>query len=288
MTKFSDQIDWETTVGKVAYGDDGFAVRRGFGVFAIVIFVAVAIIGVVWLLIEQLSRNPSGIFKLIAPLVFVAFVVVRLYQRLMVRSASELLGRDRRQPVLYLRSFEEDETSVVGADGVYERDDTFERKLTKHLSRVGPVIAVGKPGSLIPPFGACRVNLDPEGERWKDAVSTLIGIARLVVIRCTGRLGEGTLWELRTLLECAPPDKLILVLTPTLKNCDTEVYMSAYRPFWEQTHALFAKPLPQDPQKAKFLAFDADRSPLLIYTVGEFVQKLGNSSGQERNAAKKS
>jgi hypothetical protein len=287
MTKLSDQIDWETTVRQVAYGDDGFVRRRELGVLAIVIFVVVGIIAIVLLVIEQVNHNASGVFKLIAPLVFVAFVVVRLYQRLMVRSASELLGHDKRQPVLYLRSFEEDETSVSGAKGVYERDDTFERKLTKSLSRVGPVIAVGKPGSLVPPFGACRVNLNPEGESWKDAVRTLIGIARLVVIRCTGKLGEGTLWELRTLLECAPPEKLILVLTPTLKNCDTDLYMSAYSPFWEQTHALFAKPLPQDPKKAKFLAFDANHNPRFIYTVGEFVQKLSLSPGQERNAAKK-
>jgi hypothetical protein len=77
------------------------------------------------------------------------------------KSASdELASAGARRPILYLRSFEIDEDtsrpSILEFFGILLATSTPEQKLAQQLSRVGPVIAIGRPGEALPPLGAAR------------------------------------------------------------------------------------------------------------------------------------
>jgi hypothetical protein len=105
--------------------------------------------------------------------------------------------------VLYLRSFDDDRRAAV-----IKGDLTEEELLVQLLGRIGTVVAVGRPGEVIRPVGAHRVYL-PDGD-WQSAVETLLGTARLVVIR-TGRSG-GLLWELKRVVESLRPEQLLVAV----------------------------------------------------------------------------
>ncbi len=108
-----------------------------------------------------------------------------------------------RPPVLYLRSFEDDQRAAR-----IKGELTEEEHLGKVLSQIGPFVAVGRPGEAIPAVGAARVYLgDAE---WQSTVEDLLRTARLVLIR-TGRT-TGLEWELARAVRLVPPERLVLVV----------------------------------------------------------------------------
>jgi hypothetical protein len=102
---------------------------------------------------------------------------------------------------LYLRSFDDDTTAAR-----LKGELTEEEHLVRVLSFFGPVIAIGKPGEVLPLAGAQRIYVSDDG--WQQQVTALIGRARLVVIR-TG-LSPGLRWELDAVIEKAPPERILL------------------------------------------------------------------------------
>jgi hypothetical protein len=106
-------------------------------------------------------------------------------------------------PVLYLRSFDDDQRSSR------TKGNLTEEELLVHLmGHFGPVMAVGRPGEAIRPVGAQRVYL--RDADWQQVVEDLIRRARLVVMR-TGRT-SGLQWELSRALEALQPEQLIVVV----------------------------------------------------------------------------
>ena len=76
-------------------------------------------------------------------------------------AAQQLIARDTRPPVLYLRSFGDDSTAgrVVGGghllfSGWTLGFSTEEEQLSSAFSAIGPFIAIGKPGEKLPELGA--------------------------------------------------------------------------------------------------------------------------------------
>jgi len=140
----------------------------------------------------------------------------RRAQRLDAFSADEVLRRDRRAPVLYLRSFADDgaaafERAQPGWRGRWRHRLGFatpEQELADLLDSVGPLVAIGKPGESLPELGAARLYVGHD--RWQAEVLQLIGRSALVVLR----LGEsaGVLWELEQVLALVPRQRLILVV----------------------------------------------------------------------------
>jgi hypothetical protein len=106
-------------------------------------------------------------------------------------------------PVLYLRSFDDDQRSSRTKGNLTE-----EELLVHLLGHFGPVMAVGRPGEAIRPVGAQRVYL--RDADWQQVVEDLIRRARLVVMR-TGRT-SGLQWELSRALEALQPKQLIMVV----------------------------------------------------------------------------
>jgi hypothetical protein len=106
-------------------------------------------------------------------------------------------------PVLYLRSFRDDE-----AAGMMIGKLTEEEHLAKVLSRIGPVVAIGRPREYRPRLGASRIYRTDE--EWRGSVQLMLQSARLVVIR-TG-LSAGLLWEIESAVRMIPPHRLLVIV----------------------------------------------------------------------------
>ena len=120
--------------------------------------------------------------------------------------AIEHVESDDRPPVLYLRSFDDDRQGSRIKGSLSE-----EEHLGKVLSQIGPFVAVGRPGELLPEAGASRVYV---GEAdWQTTVEDFLQRARLVIIR-TGRTG-GLEWEIERSVRLLDPTRLVLLVDNT-------------------------------------------------------------------------
>lgn len=117
--------------------------------------------------------------------------------------AREYLESLDRPPVVYLRSFDDDERGAR-----IKGELTEEEHLGKVLSQLGPFTAVGRPGEPLPAMGAARVYLGDD--EWQAAVEKLMERARLVVIR-TGRT-NGLEWEVERAARLLTPERLVLLV----------------------------------------------------------------------------
>jgi hypothetical protein len=103
-------------------------------------------------------------------------------KRHLVPLGEKTRNEDRRSPIVYLRSFAEEET--VGED---------ERVLAKIMGEAGPFVAIGKPGDTLPPLGASRFYV-PDSD-WKRFVTRLLNEAALVLVLAGRTPGLG--WEIQ-------------------------------------------------------------------------------------------
>ena len=143
--------------------------------------------------------------------------------------AHTVMAQDRRPPILYLRSFSEDETqeplntSIPASDPIsavaaliFTRvlgsaagaASTQEETLAKFMRRHGPLVAIGDPREDLPDLGAARLYVDDC--KWQLAVLELMAKSRLVVIR--PGTGQGLQWEIKQAIEKVPSEKLVLWL----------------------------------------------------------------------------
>lgn len=130
-------------------------------------------------------------------LLFVAYVLHERGKRHLQPDATTALADDRRPPVLYLRSFDDDEKA--GAD---------ELALASIFEDVGPFVAIGRPGDKLPPLGAARFYV--EDDKWRGAVDDLLRRAALVLLRA-GKT-QGLLWELRQSRKRLSPAHLAVLI----------------------------------------------------------------------------
>ena len=131
------------------------------------------------------------------------------------RSAEEALAADPRAPVVYLRSFEVDPHVLVTAPNRAAKARALlsyasvspEQELAFILDRVGPVIAIGKPGEPLPELGAARRYVSDD--RWRDVVHTMMREAALVVIRAGET--QNLWWEVEQALSICARRRVIIV-----------------------------------------------------------------------------
>jgi hypothetical protein len=125
--------------------------------------------------------------------------------------AQEVRAQDRRPPILYFRSFMDEELMLERPLSMVQRlrqgSRTLEEVVVDRLWSDGPVIAVGRPVAEISPLGAAREYI--EGPDWQARVSTLLAECSFAVTV----LGEteGLLWEYRSLAAKRMP---LLVVLP--------------------------------------------------------------------------
>ncbi len=147
-------------------------------------------------------------------LALVAWRLWRRSRRHEAISADEALARDPRPPVVYLRSFRDDGEAVIeGGTPIHwalraTRAGSDEETMADILARLGPVIAVGKPGEPLPELGAARVYVSHD--QWQQRVIALMQQAQLVVIRVGS--SQGVMWEIEQALAQVPRQRLVLAL----------------------------------------------------------------------------
>jgi hypothetical protein len=208
----------------------------------------------------------DGFVLLLAlPLALARWMILK-GKRLAAKRAEQVLAEDTRPPVVYLRSFR-DEDADKGLAGVLQSGAATAGKPLAHsivawgtreqealavlLGQVGPYVAVGKPGEPVPEVGAARMYL--HDDKWQAEASKLIGEARLIVVRAGAT--EGLRWEVGQLVRRARPTTLLFVL-PTIAE--------QYAGFRRWASEVLPQPLPVAQPEGRLLVFDPDWRPNVL------------------------
>lgn len=147
-----------------------------------------------------------------------AFWLWKTGKQLRVISADELMKLDPRPPVLYLRSFQAD----AHADKAMQSRSaaqwlpmslpqnlvTEEEQIAQLMTRVGPFVAIGRPGERLPQLGASR--LYATDDTWQGIILDLFQRSRLIVMR-VGET-EGFWWEVANASTLPDPTKVVFLL----------------------------------------------------------------------------
>jgi hypothetical protein len=180
-------------------------------------------------------------------LVFTVSLVRRQARRYRFNSQRRI-SRDKRDPVLYLRSFYDDyEENSERIDRM-----TAEELLTSVLNEVGPVVAVGKPTDELALLGAARVYF--KDEDWQANISYLISISQLVVIHAN--ISEGLEWEIAAARERLKSQPQKLLISFLLWNAqDKATRQDLYESFRKRAAKLLECSMPEKIGDASFMYF---------------------------------
>jgi len=192
-------------------------------------------------------------------LAYIGNYLVQLGKQSMAESASELLDHDKRPPVLYLRSFQQDgeATKETTKGNWYLPSRGVEEDLADALRAVGPVVAIGKPGETLPEVGAARMYVD--NEHWQETVLRLMDSAKLVVL-WPGET-QGFCWEMKQVLERVSPGHLLLYFPNDAVNTDAKKqYAAWHKKISELTMCSF----PEDIGRSRFIWIDPSGNVLVL------------------------
>jgi hypothetical protein len=114
------------------------------------------------------DRLAGPVSNLVTLVNLLAFGLLIRSKRYFQTSADALLDVDRRAPILFLRSFEDDERVKFGSEQQHLLDFSVETRLANHLMRFGPFIAIGSPLDKVPQIGAARAKLSDDA--WQGVV----------------------------------------------------------------------------------------------------------------------
>lgn len=138
-------------------------------------------------------------------------------QRQVRFSVDELLARDERAPILFLRPFRDDQVGLPAARapflarigrwlaGIRNLDSLLLEEGTPY----GPVVAIGNPNDDFPPYGAARGYFDDK--TWQGAVDDLANKSKAIII-CIDDF-EGVWWEVENVVP-RHLDKTLVLLHP--------------------------------------------------------------------------
>lgn len=163
------------------------------------------LIGSVWL-----SREPLDALYL--PLVVDCagcFLLLRMRRYFQI-DAKALLRVDSRPPVLFLRSFEDEEKLNFIQSGRALFDYSLETRLSRHFMHFGPFIALGSPQEELPQLGAARICLPQD--QWQIRVRQWMGSSQVVLMYAGNTYWVN--WELAMLARKDRLHKVILLIPP--------------------------------------------------------------------------
>ncbi|MGP1345452.1 MAG: DUF4339 domain-containing protein [Phycisphaerales bacterium] len=89
--------------------------------------------------------------------------------------------------------------------------DSTEHSLANFFSKVGPVVAIGRPGERVAETGAHREYV--KDDEWRDRVGSLLQTCQGVLLQPAQ--SEGMAWELRRICETVPLER-VLINIPTI------------------------------------------------------------------------
>ncbi len=148
---------------------------------------------------------------LFATLLPIGVRLINVARRASVAKLDEVLAKDDRPPVLYLRPFVSDkETSRVDSKFITNsmiKIRTEEELLAEVLSKIGPCVAIGQPDEVLPKIGFHRTYT---GDEWRETVLSFMSRARLVVMM--GGTTDNFRWELQRALRLVKPERLLMLV----------------------------------------------------------------------------
>jgi hypothetical protein len=119
-------------------------------------------------------------------------------------------------------------------------DKTFEQRITKHFSRSGPLVAIGRPGEELPELGAARLYVPDDA--WQLVVQDLLSRAGLAILQIGAT--PGIKWELTTVLEVLRPEQVVLYVPYRIRR-KAEAREALYRAFLAWAEPLMPAGLPR-------------------------------------------
>lgn len=189
----------------------------------------------------------ANVDKLIALILEFAaiYAVTMLWRRsrkLAALDAQEVLKRDPRSPVLYLRTFVDDSELMqtewdmvlkTGAGssarantgkeesalarawrrysiGWLSTSGRIEEGIAPEFKSIGPFVGIGAPNEPLPELGAARAYFT--SETWQDAIVKWVDMARLI-IKVAGST-KWIRWELDTIIDRGALSKLVILMPP--------------------------------------------------------------------------
>jgi len=177
---------------------------------------------------------PYGLFEILISLSFSllgASICIRLYKQNKEIDIQNLLQKDKRKPVLLLRSFELDKiikrmpffsfnSLFRGHVNYYARavGISFEEILSKYVNKyIGPFIAIGNPKDILPSLGAKKIYC--KDDNWQSIVIKYFEISDYIIV--FEGITPGLLWELKYLRNNVHPSKIFIFTFP--KNYEKKV-----------------------------------------------------------------
>ena len=167
---------------------------------------------------ELVGQNIAAIGMAFGALVWGTHIYRRARKEAML-PGSELVKKDSRRIVLYLRSFHDDRKIKLRAratDGriLLERlvKISFEELVTNHLWGFGPVLAIGDPSTRghAAPLGAARDYVADAG--WQETATQLMGQSSMIV--AIAGATQGLAWEIGRIVEHGFLAKFVFLLPP--------------------------------------------------------------------------
>ena len=139
-------------------------------------------------------------------------------KRLSAREPWSPQERYEQPPILFLRSFEDDQIAfTVPRWRLFRRwlqlwsfRRNADEVLIDEMAQYGPVVALGRPGEQTPPYGAHRYY--SSDARWKDTITDTARRAQAIVIGAGST--PGVLWEYRLLAHERLLGKTLLLFPP--------------------------------------------------------------------------
>jgi hypothetical protein len=192
-----------TTVPRISVG-------RGI---AFAIAASLVLLVVIGMPVPEKGPQASNAMRTTQQLSILAFFLMIRARRYFQVSADSLLAVDKRPPILFLRSFADDERQQYANSQRALLDFSLETRLANHFHRFGPFIAIGSPKETVPQPGAARVLL--ADSEWQSRVVDWMKGSNLIIMYCGTT--QWVNWELRKVVESGRATSLILMF-PEIKS----------------------------------------------------------------------
>jgi hypothetical protein len=131
-------------------------------------------------------------------------------------SADRALSLDCRAPVLFLRSFVDDQTVTAGASDVLLHENTvaditrLEEIIALEMWRFGPVVALNDPSSNQANLGAAKVSVSDSD--WKDVIVDWMDQSSAICVMLGA--GANLKWEIEQIIARDHAAKTVLICPP--------------------------------------------------------------------------
>jgi len=150
----------------------------------------------------------------------------RLLKARMQMGADERMSYDRREPILFLRSFFDDDITAHSYSGrILSRitglnlgEVRIEECMVETIGRLGPVVAIKQPDTTVTPIGAVRAAAVGD---WKEVVRSYLGNSKAIIAMYG--LSPGLGWEFEEIFNNGYYSKLVIIVPPRINATPTEI-----------------------------------------------------------------